>query len=88
MAKPYNLVITADGHYGIVVGHREVFLANGLQVVLDEKAFAELQICGLLAVFEPGTAVPPADFTELITRRAIEPPAQPTKPGEYQWPLS
>ena len=33
------LVLTEDGYYGIVVGHREVFLGNGLQEVLDDQAW-------------------------------------------------
>ena len=65
MMRLGNLVLTEDGYYGIVVGHREIFLGNGLQEVLDDQAWAKLRPLPINVNHESGTA----NFGELLDER-------------------
>ena len=60
------LVLTEDGYYGIVVGHREVFLGNGLQEVLDDQAWNALRPLPINVNHEGGFG----NFLELLERSA------------------
>ena len=58
------LVLTEDGYYGIVVGHRDVFLGNGLQKVLDDRARDALRPLPINVNHEGGVC----NFRELLER--------------------
>ncbi len=60
-----DLVLTEDGYYGIVVGRRDVFLANGLPEVLDDSAWAKLRPLPINVCHVSGTA----NFGELLDGR-------------------
>ena len=60
------LVLTEDGYYGIVVGHREVFLGNGLQEVLDDQAWNALRPLPINVNYEGGAS----NFLELLQKEA------------------
>ena len=59
-------VLTEDGYYGIVVGHREIFLGNGLQEVLDDQAWNALRPLPINVNHEGGFS----NFLELLERSA------------------
>lgn len=58
------LVLTEDGYYGIVVGRRDVFLGNGLQEVLDDRAWEALRPLPININHEGGVC----NFRELLER--------------------
>ena len=58
------LVLTEDGYYGIVVGHREIFLGNGLQEVFDDQAWNALRPLPINVNHEGGFS----NFLELLER--------------------
>jgi hypothetical protein len=60
------LVLTEDGYYGIVVGHREIFLGNGLQEVLNDQAWNALRPLPINVNHEGGFS----NFLELLERSA------------------
>ena len=62
------LVRTEDGYYGIVVGDRNVFLANGCEEVLDDYAWSQL-ILMPLNIFDINGAS--ASFVELVENRTV-----------------
>ncbi len=57
-------VLTDDGYYGIVVGHRDLFLGNGLQEVLDDQAWDALRPLPINVNHEGGTS----NFLELLQK--------------------
>ena len=58
------LVLTEDGYYGIVVGRRDIFLGNGLQEVLDDRAWEALRPLPINVNHEGGVC----NFRELLER--------------------
>lgn len=61
--RPYNLVQDEEGYYGIVVSENEVFMGNGLTVVLKPDEMKTLKVCSISKT----SGSIPADFSELIT---------------------
>lgn len=58
------LVLTEDGYYGIVVGRRDLFLGNGLQEVLDDRAWDALRPVPINVNHEGGFCI----FLELLRK--------------------
>ncbi len=62
-----DLVVTADGYYGIVVGEREVFLGNGLQEIMIPEDWPRLKVLPINVNHEDGAV---SNFDALVEGRA------------------